>query len=158
MQCKFEDNTQKCSLFAVQESWMLGKRDGQSTDRWAGHKNQTLLPIFVTVLVSKHPQLPNPPIPIDLKVLLSHFTAFTHDVNTNKPTKPQAPSPPAQFWQPLPFAVTSSIIFHSSYQTKKRKETKPKETRQSAAPAPQKPQAESWPGQRQAKGFKNDLT
>ncbi|TMS08567.1 hypothetical protein E3U43_006050 [Larimichthys crocea] len=104
---------------------MLGKKDCRQTD---GLSFSACLSDCLCVLTNftKNPSLPNPTTLTDFSLIPSHCTAFTHDVNTNAPKKPQPPPPPTLFKQSLPSAITSSIISHSSYRTKKRNKTKGK--------------------------------
>lgn len=83
---------------------------------------------------------------------MSDCVALTRDVNNNTLKKTST-------------ATCFNSLYHlqSPHQSsltqaiEPKKEPKPKERRQLAAPAPEKPQAEYRPGERQAKGYKNDF-
>lgn len=114
---------------------MLGKKDCRQKDRWTDTETRLLCLsdcLCVHTNFTKHPSLPNPTTTIGFSWIPSHCTAFTHDVYTNAPKKPQPPPPPT---------VCSLYHLQSPHQSsltqviEPKKETKPKERRQSAAPA-----------------------
>lgn len=69
---------------------------------------------------------------MELRLTQSHCTVFTRDVNTNTPTKPQQTPTPTLIYLCLPLAPHHSFLTQA---IKPKKERKPKERRQSAAPA-----------------------
>lgn len=77
---------------------MLDKK-GLQTDRWT-----ETLPVSLTVFVSIQTSPSIHRYQIDFSLTLTHCIAFTCDVNTNTPKKPQPPP-----------VLTALIISHSSY-------------------------------------------
>lgn len=113
-------------------------RQGQ-TLQTGTHRSNTLrgrtdglfLSLCLSLCLDSVHQLPNPP-----TAIRSYTHTVQPDVNTKKP---QPPPPPLSL---MSFTFSNHLINHPSLELLNQKETKPKERRQSAAPAPEKPQAE----------------
>lgn len=77
------------------EDKMFGEKDCRQTDGLRQHFSACLSEcLCVHTIITKHPSLPNPTAPTNFSLIPSHCTAFTHDVNTDAPRKPQLPPPP----------------------------------------------------------------